>query len=338
MYLKNWAHENKVYTYNLLVPHPDFPIWNEKSIDHSASIKNLYVRQETGQELDDFENEFMKKYETPATGPLQKACSNLQLSSADWHILIDFVAAQFVRTPAAYFRTQTFMKEMLPEIIEEVETEIRDLTPKQIMDQQRTVKKERVLLPITLDFTGVRSDDTHQYVEINAIAGKSTWLFLINQILSDSSSILHQHRWSIITAADDISWPTTDDPVICLNNDGSNYDFKGGWGKMGSEIIMPICPSKALYTQVGVKHPARMRLSKERSLFIKKLIVEHALMYIYSSEPDDDIPFIKPRITNPVEYKRIKTEYEEWYEKYIAEEVPFLSSRVPEKSKSPVKE
>ena len=70
MYLKNWAKGNKISTYCLLVPNANVPVWKDQSLKYSASIDNFYVRQENGREMDDFENEFMQKYETPAKEPL----------------------------------------------------------------------------------------------------------------------------------------------------------------------------------------------------------------------------------------------------------------------------
>jgi hypothetical protein len=57
--------------------------------------------------------------------------------------------------------------------------------------------------------------------------------------------------WNVIHAAVGIYFPTSDDPVICLNyNSESEYDFKGGWGKKNGNIIMPISPKQLLITQI----------------------------------------------------------------------------------------
>ena len=54
------------------------------------------------------------------------------------------------------------------------------------------------------------------------------------------------------------------------------------------------------------------------------MIVEHALMYVFSCERDEEISILRPRVIDLKEYERIKNEIEEWYKKYEDEEVPYL--------------
>lgn len=325
MYLRNWSQGKTINTYSLLVPHLNVPLWKNNSIEYSASIDNLYVRNDQGRELDDFEEEYMKYYETPAKEPLIKACQNQRLTREEWHNLIDFIAAQIVRTPAFYFKIQELMVKVLPEVMGEIGRELDQLTSEQIKSPSNIAMQEKSLLPYMINFVGRADDNHHELAEISVLAGKSIWLFAMKHLLSRTSLILHQHKWSIITAADGVFWPTSDDPVICLNKYiNGGYDFNGGWGKIGCEIIMPICPTKAIYTQVGIKHPSRIDLNYKQSMIIKKLIVEHAFMYVYSYVQDRDIQSFRPRTVDLDEYTRIKSEFEEWYKKYQEKEVPYL--------------
>lgn len=157
------------------------------------------------------------------------------------------------------------------------------------------------------------------------LVGKSTWLYCIESLLSKTSSVLHKHEWSIITASEGVDWPTSDDPVLCLNyyEDG-DYDFNGGWGNNGSEIIMPINPKKAIYTQVGERHPKYMSFDYKKSVLLKELIVQHAFAYVYASDIDRKIPKIRQRTVDLYEYTRLKKEFDDWYEKYQEGEVPYL--------------
>ena len=318
MYLKNWATGNKVNTYNLLVPHEKVPVWKKTSIEYTASINNLYVRRFKGCELDDFEETFMRHYENPAKKPFKKVCSNQFLTPDDWHIMIDFVAAQIVRTPAFYFKHLDIMKRITPDVMSSIGKRLKNYKAIGSVMTSRPKKVIDNLLPITINLTGIPADNDHEYVEIGTIVGKSTWLYCIENLLSKTSSVLHKHDWSIITASDGVAWPTSDDPVLCLNyyEDG-DYDFGGGWDNAGSEIIMPINPKKAIYTQVGVKHPKYMSFDYKESILLKKLIVQHALAYVYTSDIDRSIPLIRQRTV-------LKKEYDDWYEKYQEGEVPYL--------------
>ena len=336
MYLNNWAKEKKIYTYKLLVSHENVPLWKRSAVKNTATIDNLYVRSFSGKEIDDFENVFMREYETPAKEPFMKACSDRCLSEDDWHILINYVAAQIVRTPAFFCSMKNRMVRSVPYILDSIGHKLATVTPEQIKQHhyEKTVADE--LIPATISLTGVKPDDEHQYVEIKTVIGKSFWLYSIEHLLSNTASILLKHKWSVISAADGVRWPTSDDPVICLNYYGpNNYDFGGGWATLGSVIIMPINPTKALYTKVGEEHPSRMAFTREQSLLIKRIIVEHAFLSVYTSEQDDEIPTIRSRTVDPIEYERIKKEFDEWYDKYQEEEVPLLDNHLSKSDHAP---
>lgn len=327
MYLNNWAHEKKIYTYQLLVSHENVPLWKRTAVKKTASMDNLYVRNSKGNEIDDFEDVFMRQYETPAKKPLEKACSNQDLTQNDWTALVDFVAAQTVRTPAAFIYTKEHLTRVIPDILDSIGEKLANVTTEQIKNRIHEKKKTDELIPIAISLTGVKPDSEHQYVEMNTVIGKSTWLFSIERLLSNTASILHKHNWSIITAADGIKWPTSDDPVIRLNYYGeNNYDFGGGWGNPGSEIIMPINPEKAIYTKIGAECSPYMSFNREQSLLLKRLIVEHAFLNVYASTQDNEIPTIRSRTVSLTEYERIKREFEEWYGKYQETEVPLLEN------------
>lgn len=330
MYLNNWAQNKRVYTYQLLTSHENVPVWNPTAVKNTASLDNLYVRQSRGKEADDFEDFFMRHYETPAKDPLIKACTNQQMSSKDWWNLIEFVAAQIVRTPAYYFKIHGIFSEAIPRILDTVAADLSTLS-KDDLNKRPKKNKDDELIPVTAKYTDIKPDDKHTILEIETVNGKSMWFRSIKYLLSEGSPLLHQHKWSIITASKGIQWPTSDDPVICLkHNSPDNYDFQGKWSQPGVEIIMPICPTKALYTQVGSKQSPRIALDCEQSRLIKKIIVQHAFMYVYASEQDDEIPSIRPRIVDLAEYERVEKEYKKWYDNYQEKEVPFLETKKQE--------
>ena len=328
LYLANWAEEKKIYSYRLLAPHEKMPNWSRQSIENTASINNLYVRQELNAELDDFEDLFNHDYETSVKMPLLKAYDDQKMTPEDWYILIEFLSAQIVRTPAFYFRTKEMTKEMMPEILDDIGEKLSKLTPEKIHDHS-VCQAEDNLLPLNLEFSKVSDKSKKNGVTIKTVVGKSTWLFAMKHLLTSTCKVFHQYKWSIITAADEISWPTSDDPVLCIYNNGDgHYSFNGGWGVPGTEFIMPIGPRKALYTQVGKKYPPRMKLDIHESFLIKKLIVAHAFMYIYSDTADNTIPQLRPRVINLDEFKRINDEYENWYDVYQKNEVPYLELHI----------
>ena len=98
-YLKNWETEDGIHEYSLLVSDEKVPLWTCKSRKGIAVVKNLYVRIEDGKEMDDFEHFFDVQFESPAEKPISKVINGERLSKDEWYTLIEYVAAQYVRTP-----------------------------------------------------------------------------------------------------------------------------------------------------------------------------------------------------------------------------------------------
>ena len=88
---------------------------------------------------------------------------------------------------------------------------------------------------------GIEPGKAFGTLKAEVVAGRGLWLFSIKHTLTSTLRVLHQHRWSILTPPDGLSWFTSDDPVIRLNYcaDG-RYDFRGGWGNPGTEILLPL--------------------------------------------------------------------------------------------------
>ena len=72
LYLKNWEENGRINIYSLIVPHDRVPFWVSRPSKSVAFQKNLYTRIEQGEELDDFEKVFSKRFEMPAKPCLDK--------------------------------------------------------------------------------------------------------------------------------------------------------------------------------------------------------------------------------------------------------------------------
>ena len=62
-YLQRWGNQNNILVYQLLVPHENYPNWQRQSIQHTASIKNLYVRLDGVKASDSFVDFFNHYFE-----------------------------------------------------------------------------------------------------------------------------------------------------------------------------------------------------------------------------------------------------------------------------------
>ena len=119
-YLKRWADsDQQICFYRTLVSHESVPVWKKRSAAAIAYHRHLYTSVLSGEESDELEKWFDSEYETPANEALEKVVLNQRLTVNDWHILIKFLAAQDVRTPARLYEHMRGSKESLPKILED---------------------------------------------------------------------------------------------------------------------------------------------------------------------------------------------------------------------------
>ena len=118
-YLKNWSDTHgKIWAYRILAPNEKMAIWKHSSPAALAYHKHLYTRMLTSGYTDEFENWLNDEFESPAASVIQKAISNVRLTYQDWEILIKYLAAQDVRTPARLSENLKRWPEILTETME----------------------------------------------------------------------------------------------------------------------------------------------------------------------------------------------------------------------------
>jgi len=87
----------------------------------------------------------------------------------------------------------------------------------------------------------------------------------------------------------------------------------GGWGNLGTEIILPLSPNYLMYTQVGIRPPLRgTRFSIEHTQLIRRLIAEHAHRFVFSNKIDREIELFRPRIIDHLQFDYEKEQWENW--------------------------
>jgi hypothetical protein len=115
---------------------------------------------------------------------------------------------------------------------------------------------------------------------------------------------------------DDMTWFTTDDPVIRLNYyQRGKYDFKGGWGSPGTEIFLPLDPRHLLYTKVGERPPRRGSVvPRAVALMIRRFIAEHAHRFLLSESSEPEVTRLRPRIVDASLLSRESAQWRSWHE------------------------
>ncbi len=324
-YLKAWESSlGRVWVYRVLVSHTKVPLWNEKSMRGIAYHTHLYTRMVAGGATDEIEQWFDREYETPAAEVLRKVTSNGRLESSDWSVLIRFLAAQDVRTPARlveflqcwYKCSPDFFQNTLQESVQKLES--MEARGEEIRAAQFP-QAEYFPLRVTTELQPGQKFGT---IKAETVVGRTLWLFSIKHLLNKTAEVLQQHRWTIITPPKGVEWFTSDDPVIRLNFHNFNkYDFGGGWSSKGTEIFMPISPKHLLYTQVGVRPPRRgTPFTQEQAGIIRRCIAEHAHRFVFASKSDSNISALRVRMVNADLVKDENAQWSKWHEEQTAAE------------------
>jgi hypothetical protein len=191
-----------------------------------------------------------------------------------------------------------------------------------ITSRKPQISQEVNLIPIKISI-----DKEIGQVRVDSLIGKGMYLFALKHLLTKTINVLEKHQWHIIHAADGISFPTSDDPVICLNyNSEHEYDFKGGWSNKNGNIIMPISPKLLLITQIGSNIPSKqLDYSEPWSKFFRKIIIENAHRYVYAIEPQKGMLAINPRRVDVVMSEREKSMMAGWHGEQIEAENQLLN-------------
>jgi hypothetical protein len=330
LYLKHFAAPSgSIWQYRVLVSHPHIPVWKQVNAGGAAYRADLYTRFAFGTETDEIETWLNREFETPAEDALRKATEDARLTTGDWRNLIRFLAAQFVRTPAFLAKNLPRWNELTPRILNDT---MQDLPRKLELAKQSGRKIRSVAVPNSEYIPlRVRREPGGEFVTLRAetVVGLGIWLFTMKNILTTSSSLkaLLDHRWSILHAPDNLSWFTSDDPVVNLNYHHSRrYDFEGGWGSKGTEIFLPLSPRHLLYTQIGQRPPDRGSVMPyAQAEGIRRLIAEHAYRYIFSSSEDAEIPKLRPRTVSADAFRNEGEQWRRWHEEQTKAERDLMS-------------
>jgi hypothetical protein len=287
--LRRWSSDGiRVYSYRLLASRAEVPEWKLRSIGGIAFQENLYTTFSGGLEADEFEKWITTKFEEPGLEAVDKLIARARLTRSDWKSIAHFVAAQDVRTPLNYIESMQRWRRQIPEIVDKcLEDSIEKLSraraqgiPVDCTRPERNAFADS--LRVQIDPPNEPNSDQSN-VRIEVPVGRKLWIASMRHLLTGAANVLCQQRWSVVEPDADCEWPLTDHPVLRLNYyKPGHYDFGGGWGNEGSEIIMPVSPRHLLYVQVGRKAPNRFAFSRPQTELMQRLIVERAHRWVFA--------------------------------------------------------
>ena len=319
-YLKRWINSNnKIWVYKTLVSYKAVPAWRNYSPAAIAYHKHLYTRIISGSETDEIEKWLDNEFESPANEVLEKVVSDQRLSSDDWQILIRFLAAQDVRTPARLLEHLKRATKELPEVLKGTLGNLKETLGKgnvSLLDQKEKSKIGSKYMPLKITTVFKEGSDVCT-LKAESYVGRSTWIFSIKHLLENTEKVLHTHKWTIVKPAQGYYWFTSDNPVIKLNyTNPNNYDLRGGWGKNKGNIIFPIAPEHAMYVQIGDRPPLKgSRMSIAQTKEIRKIIAENSYRMILSDKKDSEILVFRKRIVDSEILNNEVKAMQDWHNK-----------------------
>jgi len=314
-YLKAWANNHqRIWAYRILVSHSSVPLWSQVSVKSVANQQHLFTRSIVDTDSDEIEIWMDQEIETPAQVALSKARSNEPLDAQEWECLLRFVALHHIRSPANYIESMERWKSEMPNIIEgAMQSAVSKIQAHQNQSYHPPRDENPDINMIPMMVTKEINDKEWGHLKAEVLLGRGLWLFSIRHTMLNTYRVLNMHTWSILRAPEGMEWLTSDNPVVRLNYYGvGSYDFKGGWGNDGSEIIFPLSPKLLLYTQVGNKSRLNA-VSKELALSFNQFIAENAYRHIFGSYRLDEISNIHPRIVDKEAYESERWEWETWH-------------------------
>jgi hypothetical protein len=314
LYLKRWGNNGeRVCTYRLLVAHENAAQWQTRTIKGLAYHRHLYTRVLAAGETDEIERWLDEKFESPAEAAISKVVSDARMHRDDWSCLARFLAAQDVRTPARLMEMFKRWEKDVPALLQStLEESVLELT------EARRNGTTPAVTACTADAEYFPARVTKEIqpgagtgvLKVETVLGRGLYLFALRRLLSETSRVLEQHRWTILRPPAGMKWMTSDDPVIKLNYYGDRYDFKGGWGSKGTELLLPLSPDHLLYTKIGERPPERgSRLPTAKADEMQRMFVEHAHRFVFAMHPVPSVSVIRPR---KVDADLLQNEADQW--------------------------
>jgi hypothetical protein len=320
-YLKHWSKDgDNIWCYRILVSHAKVPYWELQPIRGVAYRRDLYTSLVGGQEVDEFERWLETEFETPAQEAIERAVHGDALTSVDWERLVRYWAAQDLRTPLSYIESVARWNDHLPKMLQRVlDQAVLRLEEAKRTGQKFSTKPVAEKLPfadsmkVTID-PHAKPETQQGEIRLEVTAGRRLWLDSQRHLLTNTANVLLSHSWSIAEAAPGAEWFTSDHPVARVNYYGrGNYDLKGGWGRKGGNLLMPLSSKHLLFTQIGEKRPSRFVLPERQTLEIRQFIAERAYRMIFAHREMPELERLRPRSVDPEMYQEEQDAWKNWH-------------------------
>ena len=318
-YLRRWSPGgNRVWSYRLLVPQTQSPVWKFRSIRGIGVRRDLYTSIAEGKESDEIERWLNRDVEDPALPVLDRLCAEVTLSPVDRKKLARYVASLYARSPIYYDEHTRTAAEFL-------ETQLKDPGELIARAAKKAASRGRTIDPgveakkrpssLVVDALAPSEENSMPALQVRAVVGREMWLESIRRIVDDVSPAFENHDWQIFRPYPGWVWYTSDHPLVRLNwVSPDEYDLKGGLGRTGGDLMLPLSPNHMLHTQIGQPKKHVDVLSLEKTLLLKRLIAENAFRWVVADLPRRNAEWFRPRFVNLQQYVDEETTWSKFHE------------------------
>jgi hypothetical protein len=247
------------------------------------------------------------------------------LTPEGWSAILRFLWIQSARTPAAFLKFRERHVQSLPAIMHK---SLEDSVHK--MEEAKSAGKT-IAHPTSVaakDFPSQITSHIEPGADFGTLkaeipVGRSLWLWSLRQDYARTMAAIGKLKTTILRPPSGMIWVTSDDPVVLLNfRSATDYDFGGGYGRPGTEILFPLGPQHLLYAKVGERPPFQkyQRVPETTGMWWQKFLIEHAHRMLFAVAPDPMVEKFHPRHVSLEDDKHEAAQWQQWHKEQSAAE------------------
>lgn len=303
-YLRYWSCDGKsIWDYKLVVENERENTWRLTSLRTACSWDDLYTQRIAGADVDDIENYFCDKYESPISIILNKIDTGSEVSKNDVNCLVNYWLVQHFRTPSFMIK----LAELVPGAFDRVTDQIPRLIAEYLRENESEADRRSASQvaplepfpdqPIEIDFD-LKSAEVTSAISLGRTSFLSSIASHVNGIVGDR---VRNCNWSIVRPPRGRCFITSDNPAIAYRvNSRNEIEVDGvGLGRSGTRLILPLTPKAALFSRVGSQSSSISEFLDDTQFdLFNEAIYKSAYRHIFSRQEIPAIEEIFPRIVN----------------------------------------
>lgn len=303
-YLRYWSCDDKsIWDYKVVVENEREKIWRLTSLRTACSWDDLYTQRVAGADVDDIENYFCNKYESPASIILKKIDAGFVISKNDIDCLVNYWLIQYFRTPSFMIKHAELVPDAFDRVAAQIPRLIADYRREKVSGVDHGNSSRAISLepfpdqPIEIDFD-YKSEEVTSSIALGRTSFLSSIPSLVNGTVGDK---IRNYNWTIVRPPRGRCFITSDNPAVAYRvNLRNEIEFDGvGLERRGTTLVLPLTPEAALFSRVGSQSFSFPEYLDDKKFdLINEAICRSAYRHIFSKQEIPAIERIFPRVVN----------------------------------------